>query len=41
MNGAVVESAAALHPGDEAQIRFHDGETRVRVLDAGEEAART
>ena len=41
MNGAVVESAAALHPGDEAQIRFYDGETRVRVLGAGEEAART
>ena len=37
-HGAVVESAAALHPGDEVQIRFCDGETRVRVLDNREEA---
>ena len=38
--GAVVESAASLHEGDEAEIRFKDGETRVRVLGRGE-AART
>ena len=41
MGGAVVESAAALHPGDEAQIRFQDGETRVRVLGDGGEETRT
>ena len=39
--GAVVESAASLHPGDEAHIRFQDGETRVRVLGVGGEATRT
>ena len=39
--GAVVESAASLHPGDEAHIRFRDGETRVRVLGDGGEATRT
>lgn len=39
--GAVVESAASLHPGDEAHIRFQDGETRVRVLGDGGEATRT
>ena len=37
----VVESAAALRPGDEARIRFQDGETRVRVLGDGGEATRT
>ena len=41
LGGAVVESAAALHPGDEAHIRFQDGETRVRVLGDGGEATRT
>lgn len=40
MGGTVVESAASLHPGDVAKIRFQDGETRVRVLGDGVKPAK-